>query len=182
MRPINLLPPEVATLLRNLRSHDDADSLALLLLLGTEQGRGEQARLWARRLRDATAFGARRHETAVMLHSLGLHDAAREQRPTTHQVATLAMELTSSEEVIPALVEAQRRKLDPATADLLRGAIERARPDLVHEGPACEALARLIPTCFLTAASPRGPQMARVRLHFAARGRPADPGVGAGAR
>ncbi len=53
------------------------------------------------------------------------------------------MELAACEEVIPALVEAQHRRLDPAVADLLRGAIERARPDLIEEAPACEGLARL---------------------------------------
>jgi len=114
-------------LLRDLKQRDDARTLELLVLLATTQRRREQAATWARRLQRVTSRGAETPWGPVLRCSL----------------QPIAEEILHAESVIPALVEAQRRRLQPVFAELLYRSIERALPALRQPLVAIEQLARL---------------------------------------
>ncbi len=131
-------------LLRNLNQLEDPDSLALLLAFASEEERDDEARKWADRLLAATRFGPAAESARLLAGMLGVGLAVEvEAEPTDAQVAVLANELIAAEEVIPALVAAQERSLDGATARLLLRAVESALDELERPAIACEALSRL---------------------------------------
>jgi hypothetical protein len=130
-------------LLRNLRHLEDPRSLELLVLLATKQGRRGQSAAWAARLRECARFGRGSAFTEVLLCSLGLPPDPSRAAPSEAHVEQLALELVTAEQVIPPLVEAQRRRFDADVADLLYRAILRARGELVDHVQALDALARL---------------------------------------
>jgi hypothetical protein len=129
-------------LLRNLRQLEDPCSLELLVLLAVAQGRTEQAEAWSSRLAEATAFDGATGTTSLLPCSVGVHHPPP-AAPTPEQIEMLAAEIASAEEVIPALVEAQRRCPRPTVNELLARAVANALPDLARPVVALEALARL---------------------------------------
>ena len=131
------------TLLRNVRWLEHPASLDLLLLIAIHGGRHEQAEVWTRRLANANrrAFGTALAGVMAMLFDAP-PPTADTPVPTEH-LETLAHELRAEENVIPALVEALRRRPEPETADLLAAAIERTLDDLRHPDAARAALATL---------------------------------------
>lgn len=129
-------------LVRNVRAEEDPRAVELLLILAVAQTRAESAWVWCERLAEAITFGAHEPYTLLMLRSLGLEPTAR-VRPRPEHVDRLARELAASEEVIPALVEAQRLRPQPEVRDLLERGIERALPALCEPALGIAALARL---------------------------------------
>jgi tetratricopeptide (TPR) repeat protein len=127
----------------NLRYLDDARSLELLVLMSVCEHRASLAQSLAQRLRQVSLGCESVGETSLLLRSLGINTHHMSDRLDDKQVQTLAMELTARESVIPALVEAQRRSPRPAMIHALRQAIEKARPELVDQRHALEALASL---------------------------------------
>jgi hypothetical protein len=131
-------------LLRNLRHLEDPRTLELLVLIAVQQGRPQQIALWSRRLRECSAFGAGSSYLKLLFCSLLLESRSdRERQPTADQVGLLAAEITAAEQVIPALVEAQRRSPQRDVAMLLAQSIEYAYGDLTNQVAASESLARL---------------------------------------
>ncbi len=130
-------------LLRNLRHMEDPRTLELLLLIAVGVKHDERAQAWVERLREASAYGAGSPYLRLLCYSLGLPRKATAEEPTERQANLLAMELIGCEQVIPSLVEAQRLRPQPETADLLYRAVEMAMEDLTDEVRAIEALARL---------------------------------------
>ncbi|MHC5115010.1 MAG: hypothetical protein ACYTGP_11355 [Planctomycetota bacterium] len=149
-------------LLRDLKRRDETRTLELLLLLATTQRRREQAATWAGRLRRVNARGADTPWGPLLRCSLQIDD---EHRATVapDEVTSLADELLDAETVIPSLVEAQRRRTQPAVAELLYRAIERALPALRQPTTAIEALARLAHVRGDAAAARAWMQRARTR-------------------
>lgn len=131
------------TLLRNLRQLEDPRSLELLVLLAVAQGRHEQAEAWSRRLAEATAFDGATGTTSLLPCSVGMHEVRHTAAPTTEQVEMLAAEIAAAEEVIPSLIEAQRRRPRATVNELLSRSIADAMPDLARPVTGLEALARL---------------------------------------
>ncbi|MHC4947520.1 MAG: hypothetical protein ACYTG1_04575 [Planctomycetota bacterium] len=122
--------------LKNRPRLEDPRSLELLLLIAVAEQRPEQARVWADRLE---ALGP---SATIGRAVLGLED--RSVAPTTAgAVATLADEIRHAEDVLPALVEAQRLEPDPATALLIKRAVLRAFDDLRDQPTALACFARL---------------------------------------
>jgi hypothetical protein len=131
-----------ASLLRNLRHFEDPRTLAVLALLSASANRADHAQHWADRLRQSCILGAA-PELELMLHSIGVAPAPTSLEPHETHVANLALELIAHEEVIPALVEAQRRSTNPRATELLCAATERALPELADQRAGHEALAAL---------------------------------------
>jgi hypothetical protein len=133
------------TLQGNLRHLEDPRTLQALLLVCLGSGRDEQARTWARRLRNGCAGGGRSVAGSIdlMLRSLGMAGVRPDEQPSTERVNALAMELITFEPAIETLTEAQRRRTHLPTVRLLRLAIEQALPDLCDSAEALHALARL---------------------------------------
>jgi hypothetical protein len=133
----------IDALLRNVRLLDDPRSMAALVLLCLERGRAEQAATWADRLRRRIAVTAGDDEAHLLLASIGMGRAQSAMQPSADQVRRLATELLAAEDALPALVEAQRRAPEPATARFLAAAIETALFEFEEPPAAMEALARL---------------------------------------
>lgn len=133
----------VAALRRNLTHLEEPRTLEALLLVSLQRDRRDQAHVWADRLRNCATTEDTAPQLDLLLRSLGLPGAEVAREPSPAQVHTLAMELIARDGVIPALVEAQRLRPQPADAQLLRRAIEQALDDLPHPQVAMEALARL---------------------------------------
>lgn len=131
------------TLTRNLRHLEDPQTIEILLVMSVAQERGELTAVWAERLHAASLFATTGLETELLLTSVGIETSAMPATPTSTQIETLALELTSMESIIPTLVEAQRLKPEPARAALLYQAVIHALSSLTNELAACEALARL---------------------------------------
>lgn len=131
------------SLLRNLKHLEDDRTLELLLLIATRQERPEQAQVWARRLRECSAYGAGSSYLHLLCDSLMLPQRRSQDEPSPEQVDMLAMELIAAEQVIPALLAAQQLRPQPDVANLLYKAIEQALDDLADQLRAFEALARL---------------------------------------
>ncbi|MDY7109985.1 MAG: hypothetical protein SYC29_15240 [Planctomycetota bacterium] len=130
-------------LLRNLKHLEDNRTLELLLLLAVRQGRAEQSGVWARRLRECSAFGAGSPYLNLLCDSLLLPQAGETHEPTPDQVDTLRLELIAGEGAIATLVAAQQLRPQRDVARLLYRALEQALDDLADPSPALEALARL---------------------------------------
>ncbi len=135
----------IRSLQRNLRHLDDPRTLAALVLVCAHRGRSGQVAFWASRLREAARVGGTHGapDVEILLQSLGLPGRAGEASPVRQEIDSLAMELLTAEPAIPALVEAQRLRPDPATIALLRQALERTHGDLADQSAGAEALSRL---------------------------------------
>jgi tetratricopeptide (TPR) repeat protein len=130
-------------LLRNLRFLEDPRTLELLVLMTAAAGRQELAARWAKRLQRCHMNSAHTSEHVFLLRSLLITLPEAVAEPQDEQVETLAMELVLAEPVIPALVEAQRRRPRRSRARLLLRAIQQALPELSDQSAAYEALAKL---------------------------------------
>ena len=130
-------------LLRNLKHLEDPRTLELLLLIATRQERPEQTQVWARRLRECSAFGGGSAHMHLLCDSLMLPQLRAQGEPTDEQTNMLAMEFIAAEQVIPTLVAAQQFRPQRDVANLLYRAIEQALDDLTNRFNALEALARL---------------------------------------
>jgi hypothetical protein len=131
------------TLLRNLKHLEDDRTLELLMLLAVRQGRHEQSRVWAGRLRECSAFGAGSPYLQLLFDSLLLPHKGEMSEPRPDQVDTLRLELIAGEGAIPTLVAAQKLRPQRDAARLLYRALAQALEDLNDAQPALEGLARL---------------------------------------
>jgi hypothetical protein len=128
---------------RNLAHAEDARTLEALVVLSVLRRRPAQTEAWAARLAAAARSGTEAQAARVMLESLGMPAPAALEAHTADEEAVLALEIIGRERAIPVLTEAQRRRPHAPTIRLLRGAIERALPDLADPGQAFHCLARL---------------------------------------
>lgn len=137
----------IATLLRNLRQIEDPQSLAVLMLMNAANSRDDAARYWADRLQKKSMVhnsGGPADDINLMLRSIGIIPE-RSEYPVSHDgdAESLAIELLASEQVLPALVEAQRLDPSPAAIEKLAEAIERILPELSDGAGGYAALASL---------------------------------------
>lgn len=130
-------------LAQNLRQMEDPMTLAVLISLCVAEGKTEQARQWADRLRATSAWIVNSVNYDLMLKALDLGIPAPAHVPSKTQIESLALELVANEEIIPVLVRSQCLQYDSRLARLLSEAIERSIPEVEKPHLAYESLAKL---------------------------------------
>ncbi|NNF42826.1 MAG: hypothetical protein HKO59_16415 [Phycisphaerales bacterium] len=130
------------TLRRGLQHTEDANSVALLMLLAAQNDRTTEAEAWASRLEACSLACPDLARLERLRASLGL-TALPAASPTVPQIATLAQELAAQETVIPALVTAQKIRRQRGVIDLLYHAIQRVVATVDAPSIALESLAEL---------------------------------------
>ncbi|MCK4871780.1 MAG: hypothetical protein KAS72_03545 [Phycisphaerales bacterium] len=132
-----------AALERNLEQIEDPASLRMRLAMAVARGEDEDACLLCERLLACGEEAGPNGEMTDWLESLGLRIQSRQADPEPASVERLAIELLSSEHVIPSLVAAQLVQPKPVMGLLLLKAIERALRDLDDQAAAVLSLAQL---------------------------------------
>jgi hypothetical protein len=134
----------ITALQRSLKQIEDPHTLAALLLMATMRERTALAAIWAGRLRASLASHPRRAMFDTLLMALGFVEREPQPLPDSPAaIATLATELIGNEDLLPALVEAQRIADDRDTATLLAASLEQAIDELNDQSAGCTALSEL---------------------------------------
>lgn len=128
---------------RNLRQLSDPTSAAIAHLAHLERRQRQRSIDAAQRVALIPDWHRAGFDIELLLASTGGSEHVRREVLGEHHARALAMELIPAEHLLPALVEAQVRRLHRPTAELLARAIELALPELTEQATGHEALARL---------------------------------------